>query len=341
MKITHLILTSTFAGSERHVVELANAQANDSHEVSVILSTAGCQDRPDAIAHRINPAVTIIPVRRFLPIAYLQVRRWLTQNPPDIIHAHLSQACRIARYLPQSLRPRVATLHIHYKPQQHSSFDGLVAITPSQLNDLPEPLRSRSIHINNWTSATPSPRSAGLALRQTFCIPHHHKVLGSLGRIENSKGTELLIQAFLQANLPDTSLVLVGQGPDLQRLRKQYAAQTNIILPGFSNSPQDWLAGFDLFISAALSEPFGLVFLEAMTANLPILATQTNGAQHLGQQFPFPLEPTNNIPALANAITQASQSLPISTTYDLSPYQLPHILPKITGFYQSLCANPS
>ena len=36
MRITHLILTRHFAGSERHAVELANAQARE-HDVSLVL----------------------------------------------------------------------------------------------------------------------------------------------------------------------------------------------------------------------------------------------------------------------------------------------------------------
>ncbi len=36
MKIVHLLLTHSFAGTERHAIELANAQAAD-HEVTMIL----------------------------------------------------------------------------------------------------------------------------------------------------------------------------------------------------------------------------------------------------------------------------------------------------------------
>lgn len=58
MRIVHLLLTSRFAGTERHVLELAAAQSAD-HDVTVMLRRAGTQDRPDAIAHRVDPRVRI------------------------------------------------------------------------------------------------------------------------------------------------------------------------------------------------------------------------------------------------------------------------------------------
>ena len=46
---------------------------------------------------------------------------------------------------------------------------------------------------------------------------------------------------------------------------------------GFAEKPQDWFAAFDVFVSSAREESFGLVMLEAAAAGLPIIATATEG----------------------------------------------------------------
>ena len=74
MKIVHTILTASFAGSERYAVELANAQAAD-HQVTVVLHRDAAQPRPDAIAHRLVPAVDRVFVAGFPMLAALRARQ--------------------------------------------------------------------------------------------------------------------------------------------------------------------------------------------------------------------------------------------------------------------------
>ena len=49
MRIVHVMLSKNFSGAERHVVELAEAQA-DAHEVHVILHTKGFGNRENGIS---------------------------------------------------------------------------------------------------------------------------------------------------------------------------------------------------------------------------------------------------------------------------------------------------
>lgn len=59
MKIVHIILTHSFAGSERYAVELANTQAEQQHQVTVILHKRGCEQRANAIRHRLSDKVQV------------------------------------------------------------------------------------------------------------------------------------------------------------------------------------------------------------------------------------------------------------------------------------------
>lgn len=339
LTIVHLLLTRRFAGTERHVVELANAQAAQGHAVTVILRRDGARDRPDAIAQRFSPEVKKIVVGNWL--GRWQARRWLRRLRPDVAHAHLSAGCRALKGLPPGVTRRIATLHIHYKPQQHEGLDGLIAIAPWQLAAIPEAMRARTVHIDNWSLSRPAAADARARLRQAYGIAPDAFVFGALGRVEASKGLDVLLAAWQAAALPDDArLVIAGQGKAWAALRQQAAAE--VVMPGFVSQPQDWLAAFDVFVSAARSEPFGLVLLEAMHAGLPILASQSQGAQHLAAWIAAPLQPVGDVAALAAALRHTYASRPARRTYPMQAFALEGKLAEVEAFYRRVTpASPA
>ncbi len=330
MKIAHLILTSRFAGSERYAIELANAQV-DRHEVIVILTRTGAEDRLDALAHRLDSRIKKIVVPNFL--SHWFARRALLKIQPDVAHAHLSAGCKALAGI-RAPFARVASLHIRYKPQQHAKLDGLIAIAPWQLADVPTPLRERTEQIDNWTQAFVFDSIARNTIRAQYGIKPNDFVFGALGRMEKNKGFDLLIAAFQKAALADTRLVIVGQGSQFKSLEKETSAQ--IVLPGFAAKPQDWLNAFDAFISPARNEPFGLVMLEAMQAGLPLRACATQGALHLASSIGSPLIPLNDVEALRQVLIELNNTRPARHSYDLSRFRIESALPKIENFYQSI-----
>lgn len=335
MKIVHIILTHSFAGSERYAVELANLQAEQQHDVTLILHQRGCEARPNAIAHRVSEKVTVLQVAGFKWLAIYRARQLLRQLQPDVAHAHLSAACRVLQGV-KGLCLRVATLHIHYKKQQHAKLDALIAIAPWQLPAIPEPLRQRSVQLDNWSAARPAADDARQRLRQQYGIAEHEIVFGTLGRVEQSKGQDVLLQAFLQAKIPNSRLVIVGEGKSWQELRNK--APANVVMPGFSNCPQDWLACFDVFVSAARSEPFGLVFLEAMHASLPVVATASEGAKYLQPLFANELAAINDAAHLAGLMQKQSTDL-TKRQYVMSKFEPQAKVAEVLQFYQHQLAQ--
>jgi glycosyltransferase involved in cell wall biosynthesis len=330
MRIVHLLLTRRFAGTERHVLELAAAQAAAGHSVTLMLRRAATGNQPDAIARRVDPRVDVQVVGDLLPA--WRARRLVRALRPDVAHAHLSAGCRALHGL-EGRCLRVATLHIRYKPRQHCALDGLIAIAPWQLPAVPEPLRSRSVQIDNWTQPREAAPDARTRLRQAHGIADHTFVVGALGRIERGKGLDVLLEAFGRAGLADARLAIIGQGREWTRLRQQ--AGHDVIMPGFTDAPQEWLAAFDLFVSAARSEPFGLVLLEAMQARLPIVATASEGAQHLADLIGTPLVPVDDADALAAALRCGYEARRERPTYELERFRLDAKLPEVDAFYRS------
>ena len=74
MKIVHLLLTHSFAGSERYAVELANAQSAD-HDVTMILHRRAAESRPNAIAQRLDARVKQVRVSGWKWFAMWEARR--------------------------------------------------------------------------------------------------------------------------------------------------------------------------------------------------------------------------------------------------------------------------
>ena len=327
-----MIFTRNFAGSERYAVELANAQSSN-HQVIFMLSPAGAESRIDALANRISPAVQIIVLKsRIALFQRFECRRLLRDIQPDIAHAHLSTACRALSGI-KSTFLRIATLHIHYKKQQHAKLDCLIAIAPWQLDSIPEPLAKHTKQIDNWTAPKTSGKAEVATLKREYGIAQDAFVFGTIGRVVDSKGMDTLVQAFEKAAIVNSRLVIVGSGKAWEKVNK--LASTGVLMPGFSANPENWLACFDCFVSAARSEPFGLVFLEAMASGLPIIATASQGAQHLNLSMNASLVPIDDISALAGALIDMSQKKPARRIYDLSRFSLVAKLIEIEDFYRA------
>ena len=339
MKIVHILLTHSFAGTERYVVELANAQAEAGHEVSVILHKRGAQPRPNAIAHRFSALVHQEFVGGPSLWAAYMARCRLKTMQAEVAHAHLSAACRALHGLPGAPAGplRVATLHIHYKAQQHKDMDALIAIAPWQLQGVPPAQRASATQIDNWTQALPAQPSARERIRAELGIAPDVFLVGALCRVEASKGLDVLVDAFASIGPLQARLAIVGGGRDWAGLRKQ--AGPHVLMPGFVARPQDWFAAFDAFVSAARSEPFGLAFLEAFAAGLPVLATASQGARHFEALIQRPLLPCGDVAALAKALRGLVAERPGRRKYELKAYGYAAKVAEVEAFYRRQLAQ--
>ncbi len=103
------------------------------------------------------------------------------------------------------------------------------------------------------------------------------------GRLIARKGVERLLHAFAAASAQrqGLSLRIVGAGPEEPRLR-QLAGELRapIDFAGFVDQaelPSEYAAA-DVYAFPTLSDPFGIVLLEAAAAGLPIVASPLGGA---------------------------------------------------------------
>lgn len=119
---------------------------------------------------------------------------------------------------------------------------------------------------------------------------------------------------------------------EFKRLRA--LADATIIMPGFAASPQDWLAAFDVSSKRHGRACRLSVLLEAMQAGLPIVASASEGAQHLATQIGTPLVGIDDATALALALRTACATPPARVEYPMARFRIEAKLPQIDAFYR-------
>jgi glycosyltransferase involved in cell wall biosynthesis len=127
-----------------------------------------------------------------------------------------------------------------------------------------------------------NPMDNGCAFRQTYQIPSHVPVVGTLGRLCTVKGQDrfLRILAQIQATMPNVWGLVVGGaifGEDnyatsLRRLAQDLQIDKQLIFTGQVADPAPALAAMDLFVQPGDAEAFGLVNVEAMAMAKPVVA---------------------------------------------------------------------
>ena len=99
------------------------------------------------------------------------------------------------------------------------------------------------------------------------------------GRISKEKGVEKLIQAFLKCDFKDIEFKIVGQGPDKDKLKKQYMSNSIEFLDQMSNSDVLSLIGTSIstVTSTSLFEGQPTLLCEASSLGVPSIFPDSGG----------------------------------------------------------------
>ena len=120
-----------------------------------------------------------------------------------------------------------------------------------------------------------SPRYRSDAVRRRWGVSADQVVFLYAGRLAPEKN--LLRLAELTRAMPDSRLVVVGDGPYRATLARQFGSAVSFT--GYLHG-EDLAAAYasaDVFAFPSLTETFGLVLLEAMASGLPVLAMRAGG----------------------------------------------------------------
>jgi len=162
------------------------------------------------------------------------------------------------------------------------------------------------------------------ALRERLGIAENELVILSVGRLSKEKAQADLITAFKQLCVtnPDLNckLVIVGDGPERKSLESsssQSGLAQRIIFAGQVSDVQPFYAMAEVFVLPSHTEGSPNVLLEAMAANVPIVATAVGGVPEIvANEESALLVPANDPAGLAAAIARllidADLALPLT-----------------------------
>lgn len=215
----------------------------------------------------------LVVCHRYKGMRLLGQWRWLGTSPPTLFVIH-----RLDYLRPRARRWAARWLFtgVRYVAISRAVRDDILASLPWLSEDA-------VVTIPNTLDVNATPLRPRAEARQQLGIPPTAFLFGSVGRLVPFKDHETLIRAFIQVaeTLPDSHLLIIGDGPlwgRLQALRDQSSVAQRIHLPGKIPDAAGLMSALDVFVLPSRNEPFGLVLLEAMAANLPLIASPSGGA---------------------------------------------------------------
>lgn len=143
-------------------------------------------------------------------------------------------------------------------------------------------------------------------VRTSWGIPADASVALFCGKLQAWKAPGDLLEAFARADVLNSYLVLVGEGPEranLERSAIRLRVTERVRFLGFLNQSQlpSAYRAADVFVLPSRFEPFGMVVNEAMLCGLPVVLSDSVGARfdlvrHGENGYVYP---AGNVPALA------------------------------------------
>jgi glycosyltransferase involved in cell wall biosynthesis len=209
---------------------------------------------------------------------------------PDIIHSHYFGMSAIASILKEEYNiPHVHTEHssrinndylsnqtIALGKKEYEDLDAIIAVSSRIASVIKKNWDTEPIVIPNIVDTNIFSYSERKKNNQNF------KFI-SVGNLKFGKGFDVLIEAFNNATLlPNTELCIIGSGEEKEHLKKlirKHKLEKRVHLLGRQerDSIALHMSSSDAFVLASKGETFGVAYIEALSAGLPVVATSCGG----------------------------------------------------------------
>jgi glycosyltransferase involved in cell wall biosynthesis len=276
-------MTSPGAGGvQQSIVPYALAFRNLGYEIQILIYSQSELIEPLlGLGFKLTRTFTCLVKRKPSWFHVIEVGYHLWKFHPDIIFAFGDKGFPVIdRLKPQCIViSRCGASEIERVLRLKNSNAILVTSNKTKEIAIAGGIDQKKLHvIRNFTVPNKMPVNPG--------SPRSKLTVGAMGRLVTVKGFDILISAVahLRESGVDLDLVIAGagcEGTNLRRISDEMGVNTNFIGWVKDQEKLKFLQSLDIFVSPSRDEPFGFVFLEAMELGLPIVATNTIGAQEI------------------------------------------------------------
>ena len=347
------------AGHDVFIFTFGDPEYKDDHEVRVIRS----------------PGVPLADTGFYLSLRYSRRAKQLLQTM-DIVHVHhpfLSGRLAL-RYCRPLHIPIVFTNHSRYDLYAQAYFPIMpeelshgmlqaympsfcqateLVTTPTQgmikvLRDLKVDSHievvPNGIDMKHFNNAVPLPRS-------NFGFKEDDILLVYAGRIALEKNIPFLLQSFagVAQAIPNTHLLIIGTGiqqyeEEIKEMVNELNMQGRIHFTGkveYKKLPA-YFAMCDIFVTASITETFGMSNVEAMGAGLPVMGVHSVGVGDTVIDGVTGFLATHDLPAFTAKLTRLCldldlrQQMSIAARKASSDYAIERVTEMLLGHYQRL-----
>ena len=305
-KIVHIAQS---AGGVAEYLYMLLKNSNNNNYENILIVSKDYENQIDRFKTYVSN-INIVPMTREIEIkkdvkAILKVRKLLKQIKPDIVYLHSSKAGAIGRIaLAFNFRiPVLYNAHGWYfnatiskkKKKFFALIEKMLALKTKMIINISKSEYDSAIKNKIAPEKKMCIIENGIDFdkfkdnnkyrketREKYNIKDEEIVIGVVGRLSEQKDPMTMIKAFKLVNdvKSNTKLMYVGSG-NLEEDVKEYAKQAGIldkiIITGWVSNVEEYIPAVDIAVLPSKWEAFGLVLIEYMACDKPIVASDIGG----------------------------------------------------------------
>lgn len=343
-KVIFLITKSNWGGAQRYVYDLATSLPLATYDVVVVLGGTGVLN--ERLRQASIRTISLPQLERDVSLTkdwrtFQSIRHCIATEQPDVLHVNSSKAGGLGALAGRLSRVPAIVYTAHgwafnenrgwLNRQIVAFFHWLTILLAHHTIAVSEALKSQfqwpfvqarmTVIHNAIAPLSLLSRSAARQELLTYAPGLHqyqHDPWGvTIAELHPVKQHDLTIRAI--ASLRDQGIpyrhIIIGGGEleaELKTLIATLDLTEYVFLTGHQTDAARWLRAFDLFVLSSRSEALGYVLLEALSAELPIIASKVGGIPEVvPNSLPHTLLPSGDIAALGNAIKHTLAQVPV------------------------------
>lgn len=255
---------------------------------------------------------------------WAQLRELVRERRIDIVHSHDYKTDMIA-WLLARWTPIVPMATVHgwisnsWRERVYNHMDTLLLRTFPAVVAVSGPIRARLIargaaghrvhRIPNGVDQEAFRRLPALraAARRQFGFTEADFVIGQIGRLEDEKRPDLLLETAARLPFP-SRILIVGDGSRRSALvsqARELGLGDRVVMTGLRADVPELLHAMDVYVQTSDTEGVPNVVLEAMATEVPVVATDVGGtAELIGHGVHGLLVPKGDVTGLAAAVAR-------------------------------------